>query len=142
MEQVIINPKCTACHCYFTQTYRRNGVPHKTCERCRLYRTNYMNNYKCSHGHRHNVCVNCGGISICEHNKRKSECVDCKGSQICIHNKLKKACIECDGISICVHLKQRASCKKCGNEIHKTIIQIYNDNNHSMNNINNNNNIQ
>ncbi len=32
-----VNPKCSACQCYFVPTLKSSGLPYKTCEKCRKH---------------------------------------------------------------------------------------------------------
>lgn len=104
MEQPTVMPLCASCRCYFTPTFRRNGVAHKTCTRCREYSKTKNQKYKCEHGRQRHNCVECGGSGICEHKRRRSECIECGGSSICEHKRRRSDCIECGGSRICEHV--------------------------------------
>jgi hypothetical protein len=114
MDEQLVNPKCSNCKCYFTQTeLKSSGLPFKTCEKCRTSDKNKRLNNKCEHNKIKSHCKDCGGSQICNHNKFKSSCKDCNGSSICEHNKIKSKCKACKGVSICEHNKQKSTCRAC-----------------------------
>jgi hypothetical protein len=79
LEKLIIQPKCAACKCYFTPTYRRNGIVHKTCQRCLQYSKNkrYAGEYNCEHDIPKYRCIFCNGTSMCEHKRQLHQCKYC-----------------------------------------------------------------
>jgi len=69
--------------------------------------------YRCLHGRRKGLCVQCGGGSICEHGRQKHWCKECGGSARCSHGRQKSRCIDCGGSGICEHGRHAYRCTKC-----------------------------
>ena len=115
MSELLANPKCSACKCYFVPTPNpRSNMLYKSCEKCRIRIREIQNNNKCEHNRLRRYCKDCGGSQICEHNRQRSRCKDCGGSQICEHNRHRNTCKDCGGSSICEHNRMRNTCKDCG----------------------------
>jgi len=115
MSELVANPKCNGCKCYFISEINiRSNLLYKSCEKCRTRDKEIRNKNKCEHNKRQSSCKDCGGSQICKHNKHQSSCKDCGGSQICEHNKQRSSCKDCGGSQICEHNKQRNKCKDCG----------------------------
>lgn len=49
----------------------------------------------CKHGHRKNLCYECGGGSLCEHRSQKRQCRECGGNMYCEHDVRKYRCTQC-----------------------------------------------
>ena len=69
--------------------------------------------YRCGHGRRKGLCVECGGGSICAHGRQKHWCKECGGSALCSHGRQKSRCKDCGGSGICAHGRHRYRCTKC-----------------------------
>ena len=74
--------------------------------------------YRCNHGRRKGLCVECGGGSICDHGRQKHWCKQCGGSARCSHGRQKSRCKDCGGSGICSHGRHKYRCTKC-NPKHK-----------------------
>ena len=106
MADIIINPKCTKCKCYWKpdeSDIKSSGLYNKTCKKCRSINKDYYLKNRCIHNKIESVCKECGGSALCSHNRQKSKCKECFGSSICEHNRIKSTCKDCLGSSYCIH---------------------------------------
>ena len=79
--------------------------------------------FKCPHGKRRMLCIDCGGTQICVHGNRKDYCKECGGTQICVHGKNKRNCRNCGGRNCCEHGKLKQNCLKCKGIRYKGVVK-------------------